>query len=144
MEQFKQGFFYGCIGGIILYIVEVICSTLPYINVSNLLFEFLVITCITLGCVISIFVLLYKRSMLIEMIFRFVAMIVSYVCVLMINGYIGTIRFMYKLININFNSASDNVSGMLTITFSAIVISICIIMIVVVAIKRIFIKRQNW
>lgn len=143
MNKIKQCFLYGCLGGIILNVVDLICSTLVYISISNLSFEILLTTCITLGCAISIFVLLYKRSTVIEMILRFVVMIVSNFCFMLINAYIGTINYIYKLFNVHTSSVSDNVSGMLSGTFWVIVIGVCVIAIIVVVIKRILIKKTE-
>lgn len=144
MARFKQGCLYGCMGGLGLYIVEFFCSILPYTKVSNLLYEIWLITSIVVGVVISVLVILYKRTSLLEMIFRFGVMGASYVIVGIVNGYVGITKFLYDILGVNMNSVSDNVSGMLTFTFLTIVICICIVVMIVVTIRSLCNKKiQN-
>ena len=134
MERFKHICLYGCIGGLGLYIVEFICSLLPYLNVSHPLFEIWLTASISIGVAISVFVILFKRKSLSEMIFRFGVMVVTYIIAVIVNGYIGIARFMYDILGENTSSYRDNISGMLTLTFLTIVISVCIVIMIVVMI----------
>lgn len=143
MERFKQGCFYGCMGGLGLYIAEFFCSLLPYMKVSNLLYEIWLITSIVFGVGISTLAMLYKRTSVLEMLLRFCVMGVLYVMIGTVNGYLGVIKYLYEVLGVYMNSASDNVSGMLTITFLTIVICICIVVMIVVTIISLFSKKME-
>ena len=138
MEQFKKGCFYGGLGGCSLFVVESLCSTLPYLNEPGLLYESWLII---IGMIISVSVLLYKKSSLIEMFFRFSVMAGTYITIMMINGYLGAIRFVYNIWGLNTNSASDNASGMLTLIFWVIIISACIIAMAIETIRNLLNKK---
>lgn len=135
MERYRQRCFYGVIGGLGIYIVEFICSILPYIKISDLLFKIWLITSISLGVIISVFVILYKKTSLSEMIFRFGVMIASYLIIGIVNGYVGIRKFLYDILEVDISSSRDNVSGMLTLTFLISIISICIVVMIVVTIR---------
>lgn len=141
MERYRQRCFYGCMGGLGLYIVEFICSILPYIKMSDLLYKIWLITSVSIGVSISVFVILHKMTSLSEMIFRFGVMVASYVIVGIVNGYIGITRFLYDILGVNMSSSMDNVSGMLTLTFLTIIISICIVVMIVVTIRSLGNKK---
>lgn len=141
MERFRQRCFYGCMGGLGLYIVEFICSILPYIKMSDLLYEIWLITSISIGVAISVFVILHKRTSLLEMIFRFGVMVASYIIAVIVNGYVGITRLLYDILGVNMSSSRDNVSGMLTLTFLTIIISICIVVMIVVTIRSLDNKK---
>ena len=141
MELFKRGCFYGSMGGCGLYIAECLCSSLPYMKVSSPLYESWLITSIIIGIIISFFVILYKKSSLLEMVFRFIVMVGMYIVIMIVNGHIGVIRFFYNSLGLNMSSASDNASGLLTVTFWIVIISICIIMMIVETIKRLLNKK---
>lgn len=141
MERYRQRCIYGCMGGLGLYIVEFICSILPYIKMSDLLYKIWLITSVSIGVSISVFVILHKMTSLSEMIFRFGVMVASYVIVGIVNGYIGITRFLYDILGVNMSSSMDDVSGMLTLTFLTIIISICIVVMIVVTIRSIGNKK---
>lgn len=147
MGRFKRGCFYGCMGGLGLYIIEFLCSLLPYMGVPNLLFKIWLITSIVVGVAISVCVILYKRTSIFEMIFRFGIMGASYVIVVVVTGYTGITKFLYDVFGENMSSASDNVSGMLMLTFLTIVFCVCIVVMIVVTIgelcKRKLQNRKN-
>ena len=141
MEKFRQECLCGCIGGFSLHIVESLCSILPYINVSNLLFDIWLITCIVLGCVIAIFVLLYGKATLTKMIFRCVVVFASYICLWIMSVYIEITSFVFEVCNIPTSTVQDNVSGLIMISFWAIIVCVCIVTIIVAAIGKLFKKR---
>ena len=141
MERFKKGCFYGSMGGMALYIIEFFFSLLPYMNISNLLFEIWFITNIVIGGLISVGTLLYKRTSLLEMVTRFVVMVGTYFIIIIINGYLGITIFLYNILGTNMNSLSDNISGMLTLTFWIIIIVICIIVMVIEIIRSLLNKK---
>ncbi len=143
MERYRERYFYGCMGGLGLCIVEFICSILPYIKISDLLYTIWLITSISIGVALSVFVILYKRTSLSEMIFRFGVMVASYVIVGVVNGYVGITRFLYDILDVDMSSSRDNVSGMLTFTFWTIIISICIVVIIVVTITSLGKKTRD-
>ena len=137
MERFKKGCVYGSLGGCSLFIVESLYSSFPYLKVPGLLYECLLI----IGIIISVFVLLYKKSSLTEMMLRFLAMIGTYMSIWMINAHIGAIRFVYEFFKLNTSSASDNASGLATLIFWIIIISVCIIAIVIESIRSVLNKK---
>ena len=48
----------------------------------------------------------------------------------------GTVRFIYKFFNLNSSSVSDNVSGLLMMTFMASVSCVCFGVLLVMAVRK--------
>lgn len=143
MQRFIKSCLYGGIGGIILYVVDIFCSSLAYMKISGLWFDILLDGSIIFGGVIAIFTILYKNTSLIQMVGRFVMLLVSFFGIMLLNGYIGTVRFLYDSLNTNNSSSSDNISGMLTLTFLTIVVGISIFTILVMTVIRIYTKVKQ-
>ena len=68
------------------------------------------------------------------MVFRFGIIVITCTCVSVFNGCIGVVNFLYEFFGIHISSASDNVSGMITVTFFAVVFSECVFLAVIATI----------
>lgn len=114
------------------------CSALPYINITSPLYEIWLTICIISGIIISVYLILYRNKSLSTMILRFIILVISSTVIMLFNGYVGIVRFLYRILNLNTCSANDNVSGMLSFTFYSLVIFVCIIAILFMAIRKIY------
>lgn len=131
----------GVISGIILYFLSLVCAALPYWNIPSITFCLLFAMFIFFGAVTIVALLFYKRSTVGGVLIRSLLMFISSMCMLLINGHLGTVRFVHKLLGIRPSSSADNVSGMLVLTFFTIMIVICIISILIISIISICCKK---
>lgn len=139
--RLKRVFLSCFFGGVGLYIVELLLSLLPYTMISDLVYRILLISCISIGAVISVFVLLYKSKSLRDVLIRFFVLLASYAIIFIISGYLGTVNRLFVVLGISESSANNNVSGMLTLTFVFSIICVCVVIIAVVAIRNFIRKR---
>lgn len=143
MKRFIRGCLCVLIGGLGIYIAEFFCSTDVYIKRPDRLSALWVVTSIVVGGLISIFVILYKSTSSLEMIFRFITMGISYFCIMLLNTQIGAISFLYNLFGINTYSLQDNVSGMMTTLFLFVIMCTSIVTIILASIIRLCKKRRE-
>ena len=118
---------WGIVSGVILYVLSLVCAELPYLNISDQTFCTLYAISIIIGAATIVALVFKNREIIWVTLLQLVFMFMSLSCLFVINGYLGTIRFMHELFGISANSTTDNVSGMLSLTFFAIMAVICII-----------------
>lgn len=130
-----------CIGiifaGMILDVISFVVSVLAYINVSDALFSFFLLGSIFTSCIISINILIHNRPSISLMFKRCFILYFSFFCFFVINGYLGTVRYLYDILNINVTSSSDNVSGLLLATYILTLIIVSVITLFVKAVRTI-------
>ena len=112
-------------GGMILDIICFAVSVLAYINFSDTLFSFSLLGLIFTGCIISITIIIHNRPSVGLMFKRCLILFFSFFFFFVTNGYLGIIRCLYDILNVNVNSSSDNASGMLIATYILILIFVC-------------------
>ena len=134
---------YGVIGGVCLYIIEMFFSLLPYFRNVNFLFEFTFIASLLLGVITAIIVLLYKKPVVYQMVLRFVMLILSYIFVFVLNGFLGTRRIICELFFTQSSVSNDNVSGILTLIFLLVVAIVSVITLVATTILGIYNRKSN-
>lgn len=130
---------FGILGGILYTIGQFICTSLPYIKMSDNTFNTLFILAIIWGIIVSCFTVCFKSQTIIEKIIRFVIMIIVPILIIMMRGY----RFIYDLLNLDGGSGSDNVSGMMTLSYIVVVIISCIIFTIRESIVKAIIKQRT-
>ena len=135
-----------CIGiiltGMILDIVGFAISVLAYKNISDTSFSLLFSGLILAGCVISLISIIHNRPSVGLMFKRCFIMLCSFFFFFVANGYLGTKRCLYNILNINANSSSDNVSGMLIATYILVLVFVCMSTIFVKAVRSKTIRGQ--
>lgn len=139
MNKSVRSCIYAVIGGACLYIVGSMYSLIPYINgiTSSLAgFEMLFVVGNILSAVIITYVLMYKKSSILQMLLRLVVLFLTVFVLFLLNGYIGTFSVLYKVLSISTTSSRDNVSGMLTLTFYAVAATVSIVILIVTSAIR--------
>ena len=139
MKQTTRSCVHAVIGGLCVYVVEFLYALIPYIDGitrSVGFFSILFIAGNLLGALITAFVLLYEKPSMLQMLFRFIILYLTLFVLIVLNGYAGTITALYTWLSIGTTSGSNNVSGLLTLTFYAVVVTVSIIILSVTAISR--------
>lgn len=134
---------YGCLGGLIVYILGDIQSLLFKTNILHGFRNHLFIILGILGIVTSMVVLLNYRTTIYGMIIRTVVLIISQFMYLIISGLFGIEVFLDDLLNIVASAANDNVAGLVHLMFIIINSTILLLAMFVVLIKRLILKNKS-
>lgn len=132
----------GVISGITIYFLSLVCAALPYLNIPSISFYLLFAICILGGAVIIGALLFHKKATVGGALIRSLLMFLSSICMLMVNGHLGTVRFVHELLVIRPSSSADNASGMLALTYFTIMIVICIVFILIILILSLCCKKR--
>lgn len=109
----------GTFSGMVLHLIGSIASLLPYCNLSDSLFSVMLVVSILLGAVFSFTAIILKNRSFRHAALRFLAILVSYFGLVILNGFYGTIPFLLSILNIPDTSAASNVSGIIMLFFIA-------------------------
>ena len=131
----KQTLIIGSVGGLFLYFIETASSLLLRAKLSTDVFGILVRIIMICAVLIAIFTMTFKTSSFVLMLLRFLVFITSYTCIMLINAYIGTRRFIEEVLFYS-SSSIDNASGMQSLILLSIVIIASIITIIVFGITK--------
>lgn len=131
------------ISGIALYVLNLICSMLPYVPVSTHTFFAVFSVTIVIGAAIILVLVFKNREKFRETLLRLILSFISVVGLVIINGHIGTVRILHQVLGFNPNSSADNASGMLSLTFFAIMTAVCIVSLLISSVISVFQKRIN-
>ena len=131
----KRTLIIGSLGGLFLYFIETASALLLHSKLSIDVFGILVLIIMICAVLIAIFTMMFKTSSFVQMLLRFLVFITSYTCIMLINAYIGTRRFIEEIL-FRSSSSIDNASGMLSLALLSIVIISSIIVIIVFAITK--------
>ena len=131
----KQTLIIGSVGGLFLYFIETASALLLHSKLSIDVLGILVLIIMICAVLIAIFTMTFKTSSFVQMLLRFLVFITSYTCIMLINAYIGTRRFIEEIL-FRSSSSIDNASGMLSLALLSIVIISSIIVIIVFAITK--------
>ena len=131
----KQTLIIGSVGGLFLYFIETASALLLHSKLSIDVLGILVLIIMICAVLIAIFTMTFKTSSFVQMLLRFLVFITSYTCIMLINAYIGTRRFIEEIL-FRSSSSIDNASGMLSLALLSIVIISSIIVIIVFAINK--------
>ena len=119
--RLKQRFICVCCSALGLYFTEFMFTFLPFHPLLKEIGDYILLISIILGIVFSIFGIFYKKTSLLEMLLRFIALILS--CFLFFIGFAGITRFLLDVLDMNMSSMQDNVSGLATALYFLIIIS---------------------
>ena len=118
--------------GLLLTMLALTCSELPYYNISNRVFTCVLGMSVALG-VIIISVYLSKRNMSAgKTVLHYLGILLCSGVFFAIIGYTQVFRYFHNWLNINSSSSADNISGLLIIAFffTTIVLSIFAILVI--------------
>ena len=136
--RLKQGFIYVCCGALGLYITDFIFTSLPFQPFLKTTSDYILsLISIFLGVGFSIFGIFYKNTSLLEMFFRFVVMILSYIIFTVFCGSTGITRLLLDILHVKMSPMQDNVSGLSAALYFLIIISIDILAMVIEIVRRV-------
>lgn len=127
MKQIIHSLLRGCLSGGVLYLIDAVFFNLLYPCMPENWFYVTFIGVLVAGVGITLYTLFVRNSSTLHALFRGSLMLVFF-CVLWItNGYLGTLRYLQKILGIITNSATDGASGMLSITLFFVVFFTCVV-----------------
>lgn len=104
--------------GLLLYIGGMVCSDLPYYTLNNSeMFRYLLLVFLFLGAIITFFAVFRRNAGIIATIIRLLITYSSFFLFLILGGYTGLVRSVHTFLNISTSSGSDNISGMIFLTY---------------------------
>ena len=131
----------GC--GIILYIPFLVAGYLPYMSLPLKAYMILLVVSILVGGAISAAVILYRNQSLIRAVLRTITMFAGLLSTIVINGYIGTIRWLNTMLRIRDSDAMGRASGLVMVLFLGGLLLISVITNAAVAIRSIIALRDG-
>ena len=134
---------YCIITGFIISALNIILSLIIYADISTEIFSLILALIFILGNMALLFSLSLKKTTIKENIFRFVLTIFSSLCIVVINGYLGTNLYFYELLNIDASDSADNVSGLLSLSFFLILIIVGVIYLTITSFFKIKLKNKK-
>lgn len=143
MTNLKTSCVYGIIGGLVLYILEFFCSSLPYIRITEIGFNMVFFLSVLLGSTTMIVVMDYKNPPFLQTVWRFFMLLASYIGIDIFNGYTGIVRIVYEALDFHVTSGNDNVSGMLTLAFISSVTLISAVGVIAIYLIRRFVEKLH-
>lgn len=126
MNRISSKYLYGVLGGALLYIPFVLFGYLLYMPASYS--ALVALASIVMAIVIVVIALSYKCRSPKERFLRTLVMLMSFWFVIVLNGSIGTIRLLDRLLHIVDNEANSRVAGLGLVFFQIVVLSACAIM----------------
>lgn len=124
MKKTNHNILYSIIVGFLLYIVNLLFSSIAFIDVNtgwNMVF---VVNLILFGCLILFLGLQYNCKSLTQKIPRFFIIMFFYLCFFIFGAYLGVTRWYYDFFPSAKFPSNNNVSGLLSLFFFfAIIIS---------------------
>ena len=107
--------------GLFAYINYLAVIILPYCNASSIMFQFCFMSLCVLGALISIIAILYKNHSLLQFALRWVLILVFFVIYFLIGAHVGLVGILCNCFDLSINSSSDNISGMLAVSYIFVV-----------------------
>lgn len=123
MKDIVRDIFYSIITGIALYIVGLLFSSIAFINVNNYLYMLLFFAILLLGCFVLIFGLQYHCKHITRKMFRFLFILLFYLCFFVSGAYLGVTRWYFGLFYFEKFDPNNNVSGLFSLIFFLVIIS---------------------
>ena len=136
MKRLTSNLIYGCMGGIILYVDEFLCSILAYFTLSYELFCFFFLINIIISSIILIWSIIHKSAFILDLVIRFIIIWVFYLGALILGGCTGIVLEIFNLCGIKSSSLTDNLSGLITLFFLLIMMGVCLFTIIVTSIYK--------
>lgn len=121
----------GIIGGVILYLIALTEFLLLKIDCPTEIFNVSIIALFLIGIVLTAFIVLHKNRTTGQTITSACIQIVSYLCFLVINGYLGTIRWLVQILNLANSPLTGNAFGVLLLLFTCTIVTVSIITIII-------------
>lgn len=122
--------------GVILHLLMQICALLPYVGLGNSYQSIVFIILIALSAVVIVVTVLYKNKSTIVGLVRAITAFCTIAFLFILGGYSGVIISMHNLFGVSSNSSSDNVSGMLIVTYIFVLSLFCISALIYLAIVQ--------
>ena len=136
-RYYLNNFLYLIISSFFLYFLNIAISVLPYITNSTESFSFFLILIFVICAIFVVFTLVRKNPKIQIVIFRGLICFCSYICVSVINAYIGTLYIVYDVMNIDVSVERNNGTGVLILTY----IIFLIVMIIVTTLIFTIVKK---
>ena len=136
MKQIKCDLIFSVFGAIVLTMLDKVFSIAPYV-----IFDDLEVLCFLLGLLTCIIIFSFRVERIVDLLVRFICLILFYVLLLALEGYIGIMPFVDNLLNINRYDPTDNAAGLLMFLLGFIRLGL--IMIVIIVNTLLIIKKKN-
>ena len=133
MSRTVKSLLLGMLAGILEYYICLVFSIIPYFVASSVWFRLILGASFAAGIIIAVVALLYKNKFVHQTLLRWFFLFFSYVVSLLINAYLGTIHFLQELFNITVSSTTENVCGMLSLSFLFVMQGMCLVVVMVMA-----------
>lgn len=135
-RQYMKSCIIGIFSGVIISIIDVGVFLLAYLNISDCSFNLLFGSFIVAGFAIPVMTLLYKTTDVKSILIRFFSLLLSYVFFCLLIGNMGLLSWLTSLLNLEFASFFDGISGLMVLTFMLVVLLTSVITIIVFAIFK--------
>ena len=121
---------YGISAGVIVCIIGFLRALLPYTEMNSQLYTFLLLSANLIGSIVAIFAIMFRNSSLTEMVIRFLSLFFSLGICYALGAYLKIWTSLFNLLAVHTISASDNLSGLLFITYLIVVATVSMITII--------------
>lgn len=116
-----------CLGsGVVLHILMQICALLPYGSLGDSYQSIVFVILIALSTIVMVITILYKNKSIIVGFVRAIITFSTIVFLFILGGNSGVIISIHNLLGVSSNSSSDNISGLLIVTYIFVLSFFCI------------------
>lgn len=136
MKQIKCDLIFSVFGAFVLTMLDKVFSIAPYV-----IFDDLEVLCFLLGLLTCIIIFSFRVERIVDLLVRFICLVLFYVILLALEGCIGIMPFVDNLLNINRYDPTDNAAGLLMFLLGFIRLGL--IMIVIIVNTLLIIKKKN-
>ena len=122
---------YGISVGIIVCIIGSLRALLPYVEMNSTLYTFLLLCTSMTGSIVAVFAIMFRNPSPTQMFIRFLFLLFSLGIYYALGAYLRIWTSLLNLFAVHTTSASDNLSGLLLITYLFAVVMASMIAIII-------------
>jgi len=140
-----HGIIRSIIGGIILNGLSLLIGYYSYIFGENGWQDdrWIILLCTIVGCIVTIFPVLYKCSRLRQALVRVVVLLVSQIMIFAVHGYLGWTLMLRDALNVPTGESTGNAIALMQGLFLITVVSICVIVVIIRFVIQKLLERNN-
>ena len=142
----KQNMFRSCISGIVAgaatYLFCIFCAELAYISLSERSFGILMGLFLLCGAAITFLNVFFKNPFVLQGIMRILLQFLTFLLLFVLGGSTGFVLRMEQFFGLTGSSGSDNASGLLILTYMAVVMVSAVAAMMALGLTRMINRRK--
>ena len=122
---------YGLSTGIIVCVIGIFRTFLPYLEINPKLYTFLLLISSMLGSIVAVATIIFRNFSFAETIIHFVSLFFSLVLCFVVGSFLKIWTALLELLIADPPSGSDNLSGLLFVTYFIVIVIVAMFTIII-------------